>query len=167
MSFEEFIKAKQEEAKSKRAFDKDAVITRYQNYVDDFYHSLQNNWLAGYFESMQPQFNEITLHEDLLGDYTVRSLVLTIGDAQIQFKPIGTVLIGTCGRIDAICNLRKGMFILVNEKARTPRSHTMKVKSQENKTKNLVWKLVNERGMMSFIDLTPESMQQFIMEIAR
>lgn len=170
MSFEEFIKAKQEKAGKKPPFDKESRIKEFKGYVEWFYEQLENLWLAGYFDSLQPRFENITIREELLGDYQVRALTLTVGDDEIHFKPFGTMLIGSCGRIDVTCGDHKARFIMVGEKARTPQALFVISINGEKPPKRdygkLVWKLVDERGMMSFVDLTPDVIQRLIMKLA-
>lgn len=168
MSFDEFLKAKQEEAKTKESFDKNARIEQFRTYVESFYSQLKNDWLADYYETMHPVFEDITIHEELLGEYNIRSLILTVGNEKIQFKPKGTILIGTPGRIDVVCNYRRAMLILTGEKARTPKARIINdEKKGKQPPKKLVWKLVDERGMMSFVDLNADSIQELIMAVAR
>lgn len=169
MSFDEFLKSKQEEAQNKPALNKEGRIEQFRTYVNDFYQKMETEWLAGFYEQLNPSFEEITIHEEALGDYKVNSLSLTIGNDKVLFKPIGTILIGTPGRIDMTCNARKGKFIMTGEKARTPQAHIRVSIAGEKIPKrdygNLVWKFVDERGMMSYVDLNANSMQKIIMNI--
>ncbi len=168
MSFEDYIKAKEEE-KKEFSFDKEERIALFRQYVSEFYKLMEEEWLLGSYNNLNPHFEDIMVHEELLGEYAMPSLVLRLGNDRIQFIPVGTILIGTPGRIDMICNGRKAMFILTGEKARNPKAHLMIRGENEKPVKRdygkLVWKLVDERGMMSFVDLTPESVQQLIMDI--
>lgn len=168
MSFDEFLKSKQEEAQNKPVFDKKERIEQFRKNVEYFYRKLREEWLGRFYEQMSPRFEDVTIHEEMLGDYPIRSLILTIGSDVVRFKPIGTILIGTSGRIDIICNARRGKFILTGEKARNVRAHfRVSVNGEEAPKRDygkLVWKFVDERGMMSYVDLNADSVQRIIMD---
>ena len=120
---------------------------------------------------MHPVFKDITINEELLGAYTVRMLTLNVGHEKIDFKPIGTMLIGSPGRIDVTCGVRRARIVLTGEKARSPQDHIIVTMKGDKPVRRdygkLVWKLVDMNGLMSFVDLTPQSVQDFIMDIAQ
>ena len=171
MSFEEFLQKKNEEAKAKPVIDREERIRLFREYVDSFYHQLKNDWLQKFYDTMHPTFTSVTLHEEALGDYTMKSLNLSVGSSIVKFIPIGTILIGTQGRIDMLCDGKKAMFIMTGEKARSPQAHIMISEGGKRQPKRnygpLVWKLVDERGMMSFVDLNAETIQRLIMDMAK
>ncbi len=59
------------------------------------------NWLAagGVAASEMERF-ALEINEETLGRYGATGLRVCIGNAVVTFRPIGTVLIGACGRID-------------------------------------------------------------------
>lgn len=170
MSFDEFLKEKQKEAEAS-AFDREERINLFRQRIEDFYRQLKDDWLKDYFDTMHPVFKDITINEELLGAYTVRMLTLNVGHEKIDFKPIGTMLIGSPGRIDVTCGVRRARIVLTGEKARSPQDHIIVTMKGDKPVRRdygkLVWKLVDMNGLMSFVDLTPQSVQDFIMDIAQ
>lgn len=43
---------------------------------------------------------DVSIQEDSLGQYRATGLVARIGDAEVRFTPIGSMMIGACGRVD-------------------------------------------------------------------
>lgn len=170
MSFEDFLTMKSEQAKAE-GLDATQTIERFRSKVDAFYHELYTNWLAGFIERMKPERVPINITEEQLGTYSVDSLTLTVGPNRLQFAPVGTILIGTRGRIDLQSGQNTAMFILTGQQARSARNHIVSSidgqSPREDKMDKEVWKLVDTEKRMKFVDITPKVMQNLIMKIAR
>jgi len=58
--------------------------------------------------------------EESLGQYEIDSLTLTINSNKIKFEPIGTMLIGSKGRVDVTGPFGKEKFILIMKGVKSP-----------------------------------------------
>ena len=57
---------------------------------------------------------EKTLHEERLGAYKVKGLIVSLGGRRVTFDPVGTYVVGAFGRVDMVGPVAK--FMLVREK---------------------------------------------------
>ncbi|MBF0137196.1 MAG: hypothetical protein HQL65_13230 [Magnetococcales bacterium] len=55
---------------------------------------------------------EIEIHEERLGTYTVPSMKIQLGSEEVKLEPMGLVIIGGLGRIDMIGPLGRVMMVL-------------------------------------------------------
>lgn len=61
-----------------------------------------------------------SIYEESLGQYEIDSLTLTINSKKIKFEPIGTMLIGSKGRVDVTGPFGKEKFILIRKGVKSP-----------------------------------------------
>ena len=54
---------------------------------------------------------DVAIQEDRLGRYQARGLVVRIGDAEVRFTPVGSMLIGACGRVDVSSSSGRGRTV--------------------------------------------------------
>jgi hypothetical protein len=116
------------------------------------------------------------LNEENIGIYRARSLVIKIGRQEVDFKPVGTLLIGMKGRVDIYGPAGVARLVLVNSKADGPRSlvhvsvgigHAPPVPPPTPPEEiTWEWKIVARPPQMRFITLTPDSVFDVIMEVA-
>jgi hypothetical protein len=81
--------------------DWEAQKNEWLTYIDNLYKSV-DSFLKEYIESGQVvvSYSDRELTEDDIGRYQVRVMHLTIGSNLIALIPVGTMLIGTKGRVD-------------------------------------------------------------------
>jgi hypothetical protein len=70
-------------------------------YLNDLYNMVEV-FLKDYTDNNQIilTYEDIVLTEENIGRYTARALVLSFGTTRVTLTPIGTLLIGTKGRVD-------------------------------------------------------------------
>ena len=102
-------------------------------------------------------------------------MILKIGGQEIVLTPVGTLLIGSKGRVDVIGPAGRTRLILVDREASAP---TIKVsvhiggkpqaaaKEPLHKKINWAWKIVTTPPAVRFLELTQESFFRALMEIA-
>lgn len=54
---------------------------------------------------------DVAIQEDRLGRYQASGLVVGIGDAEVRFTPVGSMLIGACGRVDVSSSSGRGITV--------------------------------------------------------
>lgn len=127
--------------------------------------------------SITYSFAEITLSEENIGSYLAKRLDIKIGRQFVSFEPIGTLLIGCRGRVDAVGSTGRVPIFLVDKKAKSASdliTVTVSVTGgppptppPQKEPTSWVWKIVgNSRGRMKFVDLDKESFVGLLMEIA-
>ena len=113
-----------------------------------------------------------SVYEELLGTYEVPSLILNLGTSKVQFKPIGTYLLGTPGRVDMV-GLRSSIrMVLTTRDASEPvlRFSTISGPQPEKLTPKIniadyVWKISTNPPRIKYSDITLASLEKAIIEV--
>ena len=175
------LKQKEEEAKKKEdakpQMTKEMIIERFRSFVIQFIDKVVGDWLKELMDEGLVQCDpfDIEISEERLGTYSVVGLKTQIGKTEVVFRPVGTEMIGTIGRIDMIVNNRSiqdCMFILAPQKAKSPRIRVITWVEGEEKPKMpkeedlgpLEWKYVERTDRMQYVSLNKESFQQVILK---
>lgn len=178
MNLKELLR--QQEERAKAAVIEEHVIQekveKYRSMVNEFYQSVLNDWLKDLNDDgmLHPEYNDVVISEELTGEYLVKGLTITMAQTKVRFRPIGTFLIGTPGRIDMYVNgnPEPEMFIIAGEKAKSPRIVTQIYIEGEEKPEEpkpidygkSVWKYVERTNRMRFISIDSNIFQQIIMD---
>ncbi len=143
----------------------------------DSLHAKIEDFLAEYIVngSISYSFSEIKLTEESLGDYPAKRMDIKIGRQRVSLVPVGTMLIGSKGRVDVEGSAGKALILLLDEKARTAadlitvRVTVGKVSPRPISPKmpiSWAWKIVTNGPQRRFVDLEKESFLTLLMEIA-
>lgn len=143
-------------------------------FIDLFYSKVES-WLAPYKkqEKLDYKFESSLITEDYIGTYQVRTMIVNFAGQKFTIEPIGTLLIGTKGRIDMEGPRGSVQFILA-DKDSTGLKVTINMtidgqptqKAEDQKTPDWTWKIVLRRPRtISYIELTEENFFAALMEI--
>lgn len=170
--FTEFVNKMDVEAKNnKNDFNPAERIDAYRKLVNSLYADI-DYWLSEELGSGKIQTGSvpITITEELLGAYTVDEKWIQIGNARIQFHPVGTILIGTNARVDMIYGSKDVMIIRVGENVLSP-SDQIQIRVNGDSTPKRkasgkkVWKYVKEGMHLSYIALNKDSFEDLIIDV--
>jgi hypothetical protein len=175
-AFDEFVKSQQEPARSKVnwAKERDEWLKRLGELNERI-----RGYLGEYISSGQIQIEShpIELTEENIGTYMVEQITLKIGRKLVRFQPVGTLLIGSKGRVDVIGPRGTAVpLLLVNGKA-TRASDMVRVyvglggkppvvPKQEPGDIKWEWKMITRPPERRFVEITQETFFQMIMEVA-
>lgn len=125
--------------------DSSYTIDLYRSRVEDFYSRI-NDWLKSLVDSgkLSIILEEISLTEDPLGTYPINKMIISFGKFHIELRPIGTILIGTPGRIDMVYNGKSQKFILILENIHNAGQITKIIKTDKSKKPKFVWKYISD-----------------------
>ena len=117
------------------------TIKLYQSRVESFYSKIKI-WLKPLVDTGKLSIieKEISLTEDSLGTYQIKKMIISFGKFHIELRPIGTILIGTPGRIDMVYNGRTQKFILILENVHNAGEFTKIKKADKSQRTKFVWK---------------------------
>ncbi|MGO9474033.1 MAG: hypothetical protein ACLPWS_11620 [Rhodomicrobium sp.] len=145
-------------------------------YLDELYKQIEI-FLKGYLTAGQArcEYSPIERSEESIGIYTAKQMVLIIGPQQIKFTPIGTLFIGTKGRVDVLGPAGEARLLLVNKKATSARS-LFKVTARVGTTApsqvsqpaepiEWAWKIASNPPDLTFIDFTQEAFFDMILAV--
>jgi hypothetical protein len=123
------------------------------------------------------EFRKIKITEDDIGTYEADKMILYIGDQTITFTPVGTLLIGSKGRVDVEGSAGRSRIALLNKSAKSandvikvtiidPGAPEPITKPKTEKPIEWAWKIVTPPPATAFIDLNKESLLQLILEVS-
>jgi len=176
-TFDEFVNRQQ--AKTTETFPVNWETQRdeWLMHLDSLYSKIES-LLAKYVSSGQIQFGyqNIELNEEYIGSYIAKRMTLRIGRQEVTFVPVGTLLIGSKGRVDVIGPAGRAEMLLVDSTASGPRSliHvTVEIggklpvpPSEPEREIEWEWRIVTRPPERRFIEITQQSLFQLIMEVA-
>lgn len=171
--FDTFVKRQQP---SREPLDWAKIRDEWLRHLNELYDQIEA-FLAKYIKKGEIKLNydDITLTEEDIGSYGAREMILKIGRQEIRLTPIGTRLIGIKGRVDVKGPAGRTRFLLVNSEESGP---TIKVtvnysgkaepRAEEDGPKRIkwAWKIATSPPTIQYIELTPESLFQALMEVA-
>ncbi len=175
--FDRFVQRKMAEAVDVTAFDSQRQLEEWRRYLVELYKKV-SDFLNPYTqdESAQIEFRDIELNEDFSGPYTVQQMFIHIGNSTITLRPIGTMLIGSKGRVDVQGPRGTARLVLVNKYVSNARQ-LVQVKvldpnssspPPEPKPDSIewAWKIATPPPEMTFTDLTKNSFFDLILSVA-
>lgn len=171
--FDAFVKAQQKSAQD-AAIDWNKVRDEWLVHLDALYKKIEE-LLGDYVKSSQIllRYQDVQLNEEDIGTYSARRLIIKIGGKEIVLEPVGTLLIGTKGRVDVTGPAGSTRIMLVDKDAARPRVRvTVQVNPKspsipepDDKPVDWVWKLVTSPPTIRYIDLTQESLFRALLEV--
>jgi hypothetical protein len=112
--------------------------------------------------SITYDFTEIELAEPDIGRYLARRMDIKIGRQRVSLVPVGTVLVGCKGRVDAVGSAGRAQILLVDEMARSAADLIRIGKPPIS----WAWKILTNAVQRRFVDLDRESFFALLLEIA-
>ena len=97
--FSEFIKRKTAQAEEEKTVDWDRRREQWLSELDNLFVKMTRH-LEPYAHEIEIERKPNKLKEDYLGTYEAEMLTFKIGRDKVFAKPIGTLLIGSIGRVD-------------------------------------------------------------------
>jgi len=169
--FEAFVKGQQRGA-SDDTVDSARELEEWLDWLSRLYQTVEGQ-LAKYIESgeIKLSYREITLNEEYIGSYAARQMILRIGRSEITLTPAGTMFLGIKGRVDVEGPAGRAHLMLVDRKAEgLPVIRIVEgVQSSVEPAAPIewAWKIQeNNLGIRRYIELTPESLFNVLVEVA-
>lgn len=116
-TFDDFVQERTARAReSAEAFNGKETLDTWLRELDALYGDMER-YLKTYTDSGQitVERRPVQLTEELLGTYDAEALAVSIGNDEVIARPVGTMLIGSHGRVD-LSGLRKTLRIVLLEK---------------------------------------------------
>jgi hypothetical protein len=171
--FEEMLK-KHEAVKNESQIDWKQQKQEWLDFIQNFYDSVEK-WLAPYVyqDKLKFEYKNISLTEDHIGTYTVKTMNISFAGQQIKIEPIGTLLIGTKGRIDMEGARGRVQFILADKNSKGIKINVSisvdgkaQGKQEEQKIPDWTWKIVlRESRRIAYDEFNEDNFFNALMEI--
>ena len=116
-TFDDFVKQRTDQARqSAEVLNREETLVGWLRELDALYSAMEG-YLQSYTKSGQITIERrsVELTEDYLGTYEAEALAMSIGNDEIIAQPVGTMLIGSSGRVD-LTGPRKTLRIVLLEK---------------------------------------------------
>lgn len=173
--FDEFVKRQQPAQIEASSVDWAAERNQWLDHLNQLYTSVEN-FLQPYIDggTIAVNYKELLLNEENIGEYTAQQMILQIGKQHVVFTPIGTLLIGTKGRVDVEGAAGKARLILTDRHAQRPQIKVTVGRDGDPthpETRPVLnidwtWKIATMPPQVSYIDLTQDSLFELVMEVA-
>lgn len=174
--FDKFVQRKKAEEEAVTAFDPKQQLTEWFHYLETLYAKVRE-FLNSYIqaETARIEYREIELNEEFSGPYTVQQMFIHIGNSTITLRPIGTMLIGSKGRVDVQGPRGTVRLTLINKKiaharqlirVRISRPGDPPPQEPEPDQIEWAWKIASPPPEMTFTDLTEDSFFDMILSVA-
>lgn len=175
--FDSFLKRENDNKRS--SVDWEAEKKKWIENLDILFNDIKS-WLKEYVDSQKiiVKLNNIDIFEEALGSYSVQEMTIIVGNKTAKLTPIGTILIGTKGRVDLTGKMGSVRFILAPMDAKGPKieiteftsqeemiKHTEEQKNKKKSLINLVWKITSNPPKIKYSDLNQDSFLQCLMEV--
>jgi hypothetical protein len=178
MSFDELVRREQEVAKSEKAINWEKEKARWLKDLSELYRQV-TEFLQPYVDAKQLviRLEKIQLVEENLGSYTAQNMIIVIGRQSIKLQPIGTLLIGSRGRVDVIGTTGQGQLMLLSERI-TDLSDLITVtvnyggkppaprKTTPASEINWVWRILKRPPVRTVLELNRENFLAMLTEIS-
>ena len=176
--FDDFVRRQQAKKRENNELDVGRQLEEWREYLAILYRMIED-YLAAYINNGAAaiEYRAIEINEEFSGPYKVDQMNLAIGPSTIQFKPIGTMLIGSKGRVDVQGPHGTARFVLMNRMISEPRqliriSVSVNVPpapppvSESDTPIDWAWKLATSPPDMRFIDLDEATFFNTILLVA-
>lgn len=174
--FARFVE-KQQELAASSSIDWGKMRDEWLSDLDALYQTVRG-FLEKYIEngSITVSFTGIELIEENLGSYEARKMEIKIGAQRIYLVPVGTLIVGSKGRVDVEGTAGRAQLLLLDERAKNPADLikiTVNIKGDAppippvtKEPIHWVWKIVTNTKPRKFVDLDQESCMSLLMEVA-
>lgn len=168
--FSAFLDKSDSEVVAEKKIDWEKEKETWLQFIEIFYENIQS-WLESFVNGgrVKIDYTSKDITEEYIGTYSVRVMNLTFAGKKLRFVPIGTLLIGTKGRIDLESSNRSVSFILADKKSTGFKIEFLEGVAKKDEVKEIdwTWKIVNrDTPRMTFKDFTEDNFFDLLMELA-
>ncbi len=189
--FKDFVQRQQQPRSADEAIDWNKERDDWLGYLQELYARIAE-YLDEYIKggTIKLRDSMIELNEENIGAYKAKRLVIAIGAQEIVFTPVGTLLIGSKGRVDVEGSAGKSRLVLI-DKNLTYSRNMFRVTVTDNPpgvttstfppggnsmpspeptpSPNEIewaWKIVTRPPAMQFTELNKETFFEMLMEVS-
>ncbi len=170
----EYMLNKHDEVKQENEINWNTEKEEWISFINQFYSSIEK-WLKPYVAQHKLAFDykKTSLTEDYIGTYDVDTMNINFAGQKIRIEPIGTILIGTKGRIDMEGSRGRVQFILVDKDSKGMkinvsiyRNGKSETNQPETKIPDWTWKiLLKDSRKIYYEDFNEANFFNSLMEI--
>ncbi len=166
-----FINTKKQNAVDEEKIDWEKHKDEWLQSLNEIYDQIES-WLNDLKDSaISFEYKNKEINEEHIGIYNANNMIIKIASEQILLKPIGTLLIGSKGRIDMKGKNGIIKFVLVPKQSCGPSikldiAVDDKPKPNEKKEEpEWVWKISTPPPAIKYIELDSDSFSDAVLEV--
>ncbi len=138
-----------------------------------------SSYLKSYIEndSIRISYDDVEISEEKIGTYRIARMRLEIGRQLVVLEPVGTLLIGSRGRVDVIGSSGRTPILLINAAVKRA-SDLIHVTVSLNgempppppkREEPIIWewKVVDPQSRMSFVTLDQKALFAILLEVGK
>ena len=172
--FDEFVSQAQARRTEIETVDWSQRLRDWQQDIQSLYATVRD-LLHAYIDDGRIALSEenILLNDERFDTYSTQTLILTIGTEAIRFLPVSAFVIGAHGRVDVLGPKGRARLVLVERESKRVSIRVTIVDPSKPPTPHVppardqfVWKIAGSRPTGAFTDLTQETLQGLILEVA-
>ncbi|MFZ1108413.1 MAG: hypothetical protein WAN43_08720 [Rhodomicrobium sp.] len=180
--FKDFVQRQQKPHSGDEAMDWSKERDNWLDYLEKLYARIAE-YLDEYIKggTIKLRYSTIELNEENIGAYKAKRLTVAIGAQEIVFTPVGTLLIGSKGRVDVQGSAGNSRLVLIDKNLTNPKQMFRvtvttippggsKMPSAESapspKEIEWAWKIVSRPPSMQFTELNKETLFELLMEVS-
>jgi hypothetical protein len=101
LDFDKFVQRQQGKSQKTEVFDSQLELREWQAALENLYQKI-HDYMIEYINGKQAAitYRIVQLNEEFSGPYEAKEMLLKVGPSTISFTPVGTMLIGSKGRVD-------------------------------------------------------------------
>lgn len=123
------------------------------------------------------EFKNVELNEENIGPYLAPSMIIRIGRKTISLEPVGTLLIGSSGRVDVIGPTSRSQLLLLDSKLTSLR-HLVRVSAgvggkmpalpptRPASEIDWAWRIVTRPPQHEIVEVNKDSFLNLLLEIS-
>lgn len=144
--------------------------------VENLYSNMEK-WVKPLIDKGQIEIKHtnVTLNEEYIGEYGLKNMQIFISNEKIELIPVGTLIIGSHGRIDMIGKNGKMRLLLVNKNAKSISVISTESDATYEKENNLedkeeielVWKIATSPPNIKLLSLNDDSFSDILLEMIK
>jgi hypothetical protein len=179
-SFDDFVRREQQAMKGsgERPVDWQAEKNAWLRHLEELFTQV-SGYLKPYVDTGQVavDYQTIELSEDYIGRYSAKEMIITIGSKTIKLEPIGTLLVGSKGRVEVAGPLARAQLLLLDSRVRSmsqlihvsvginggPPSPAPQEPAPEI---NWVWRIVTRPPRREIIEINKDNFLNLLVEIS-
>ncbi|MFZ0705690.1 MAG: hypothetical protein WAM71_08825 [Candidatus Korobacteraceae bacterium] len=171
-SFDEFVQHQQQQnAAVNWTKERDEWLRNLQRLYEEV-----EAFLAEYVKKNEIRltYRPVSLHEEYIGSYEARQMLIGVGRSEILLNPVGTFIIGAWGRVDIVGPYGTAQLLLVDKSATTTRSlirvevkfgEHAQVPTSCSKPIELAWKLITAPPARQLLELSKETFYSVVIGV--
>jgi hypothetical protein len=178
--FDEFVLSEQERSKAAKgiAVDWEARKTEWLGHIETLFEQA-GEFLRPYLDAHQisVRYRPVKLNEQHLGSYSAKEMLISIGTKTVKLEPVGTLIIGSRGRVDVVGPFGRAVLVLLDSEIKEV-SQLIRISvsvggkppipppSKQASKVNWVWRIMARPPRQAIVELNRDTFYSLLLEVA-